>query len=493
MHVAHLPFHVTITGMPQGLGANPIVVTIELLLAAYFIVVNGIDFALIAIAFWSMPRFLRVGAADALRRVALPFARPVSVLLPVHNEAAAVVDVVRSLLRLRYPVLEVVVINDGSTDETLALLVKAFELTPIFEAGYQAIRTKPVRGRYRSLKHPELRVVDKENGGKGDALNAGVNESRYPLLLTGDGDSVYVPDALEQMIQPFLEDPLTIACGAGLRVLNEAKLVDGVPVPEGMPRNLIVRFQILEYLRGALTSRFAWAPINGLMSISGACGLWTKEIVVGAGGFSSNTIWEDMEMTVRVHHYMLDRRQPYRIAFVPAAVCWTTVPETLRALQDQRIGWHRHISETMWHHRNLVFSRRGGVPGWVALPAIALMEWLSPVWLFSGITFLIVAGWLGILSIDAQLALLALVFSLTILKVASAFLLDEVSYRTRRLSEIWSLFMAAFVEQFGYRQLVAVYHLIGIAKFFARRPIRGRTSDIPSWRDPPYRPVISGS
>ncbi len=493
MHALHLPFHVTITGMPQGLGAHPVVVTIELLLAAYFIVVNGIDFSLIAIALWNMPRFLRVGAADALRRVTLPFARPVSVLLPVYNEAVAVVDVVRSLLRLRYPTVEVIVINDGSTDGTLELLVKAFALTPIFEAGYQAVRTKPVRGRYRSVKHPELRVIDKENGGKGDALNAGVNEARYPLLLTGDGDSVYLPDALEQMIQPFLEDPRTVACGAGLRILNEAELVDGVPIPKSLPPNFILRFQILEYLRSALTSRFGWAPINGLMSISGACALWTKDIIVGAGGFSANTIWEDMEMTVRVHHYMRDRRQPYRIAFVPAAVCWTTVPETLRALQDQRIGWHRHITETIMHHRNLAFSRRGGMAGWVALPAVALTEWLSPIWLVGGIAFMIAAAWLGILSVNAQVALLALVFSLTILKSATAFLLDEVSYRTRRLGEVWSLFLTALVEQIGYRQLLAVWHLIGIVKFFARRPIRGRTSDIPSWRDPPYRPVISSS
>lgn len=493
MHAVHLPFHVTITGVPQGLGAHPVVVTIELLLGAYFIVVNAIDFSLIAIALWNMPRFLQVGAADALRRVTLPFARPVSVLLPVYNEAAAVVDVVRSLLRLRYPTMELVVINDGSTDETLQLLEKAFELTPIFEAGYQAIRTKPVRGRYRSTKYPELRVVDKENGGKGDALNAGLNEARYPLLLTGDGDSVYLPGALEQMIQPFLEDPRTVACGAGLRILNEAELVDGVPVPKALPRNLIVRFQILEYLRSALTSRFGWAPINGLMSISGACGLWTKDIVVGAGGYLANTTWEDMEMTVRVHHYMRERRQPYRIAFVPAAVCWTTVPDNLHALQGQRIGWHRHITETIMHHRNLMFSRRGGVAGWVALPAIALIEWLSPIWMIGGLAFMIVAAWLGILSVYAQVALLALVFSLTILKSASAFLLDEVSYRTRRLSEVWSLFLTAFLEQIGYRQLLAVWHLIGMVKFFARRPIRGRTTEIPSWSDPPYRPVISSS
>jgi len=289
-------------------------------------------------------------------------------------------------------------------------------------------------------------------------------------------------------MQPFLEDARTVACGAALRILNGAEVVGGVPVQRELPRSLIVRFQVLEYLRAALTSRFGWAPLNGLMSISGACGLWRKEIVVGAGGFAANTIWEDMEMTVRVHHYMRARRRPYRVAFVPEGVCWTKVPETLAELRDQRIGWQRHITETIHGHRNLLFRPFSGIAGWFALPAIVLTEWLAPLWLLLGLAFLVVAGWLGILSVEAQIALLAMVFALTILKMAVAFLLDEVSYRTYRLHDIWSLFLASMLEQLGIRQLVALWNAVGIVKFYARRPIRGRTAGIASWRDRPYRP-----
>lgn len=482
--------HVSITGLPGGLSASAWVVSVEILLFLYFIVVNAIDFTLIVGAMRRLPNFVRVGEADSLRDATLPYATPVSIILPAYNEEEHILNVVRSLEAIRYPNYEIIIVNDGSTDATLKILQDAYELVPIPQARYVRFQTSAVRGMYRSAKLPILRVIDKQNGGKGDALNAGINESRYPLFFAADGDSLYTPDVLEQMIQPFLRDPKTVGCGAGLRIVNGADLSGPVPVQKRLPRNLLVRFQIIEYLRAGLNSRFGWAPFNGIMCLSGACALWKKDVVIDAGGYATTTIWEDAEMTVRVHHYMRAMGQPYVINFVPAGVCWTSVPETLAELAKQRISWHRHITEAIHRHRNMLFRPKTGLVGCLALPAYVFNEWLAPMWLFLGLCFMLVAGFLGILSWQAQLALLTVVFSLTVLKMAMAFMLDEVSYRTYGMHDVWALFGAAILEQIGYRQLQAVWNFTGMLQFYFKRPIRGKREGIAGPADPPYQPII---
>lgn len=464
---------------------------IEAILFTYFLLANVIDFALILASWRALPRFMRLGTADTIRDMTMSFAPPVSVILPAYNEGEQIVPVTQSLLAMRYPQFEIVIVNDGSTDDTIDRLTAQYGLVPVPQGRYARFRTKAVRAVYRSTKYPNLRVLDKVNGGKGDSLNAGINESRFPLLLMTDGDSIYAADTLEQMIQPFLDDPTTVGCGAGIRALNEAQVIDGKPVRKSLPRNLLIRFQIIEYLRAGLASRFAWAPLNGIMCISGACALWKKDAIVGAGGYATNTVWEDAEMTVRVHHYMRSSRRRYRIAFVPAGMCWTTVPDTLRALRLQRTSWHRHISEAVSKHRNMLFGKGMGVAGWFALPAYVMFEWLAPVWLLAGIAFVAITAGLGVLSWEAQAALLLAVFSLTWLKMALAFLLDELSYRTHSPGEICALFVAALLEQAGYRQLLALWSIAGMLQFYARRPIRGRAHEILRATDPPYRPALS--
>ncbi len=484
----HWP-HIAVTGMPAGLSANPVIVSIEVLLFAYFLIANAIDFTLIMVAMRRLPEFIKLGHADTLRSTTLPYASPVSILLPAYNEENHILGVVQSLLKVRYSQFELIVINDGSSDSTLQLLQDAYALVPVTQARYVRFKTKNVREIYRSTICPNLRVIDKQNGGKGDALNAGINESRYPLFFAADGDSLYTPDLLEQMIQPFIQDSATVGCGAGLRILNGATMVNGEPERKKLPRNVLVLFQMVEYLRATLNSRFGWAPLNGIMCISGACALWKKDVVVRAGGYSTDTIWEDAEMTIRVHHYMRAMRQRYNIAFVPAGVCWTLVPETMAELASQRVSWHRHISEAISRHRNMLFHRHSGVVGWLALPAYVFNEWLSPLWLLLGFIFLAVAGILGILSWQAQFALFTMVFALTVLKMAMAFLLDEVSYRTYGMGSVWTLFIASMLEQFGYRQIMAIWNLQGLLQFYLKRPIRGRTHDIASPADPPYQPA----
>jgi cellulose synthase/poly-beta-1,6-N-acetylglucosamine synthase-like glycosyltransferase len=462
-------------GLQQDLAAHPAVIAIEIVLFLYFLLVNVIDFALIVASLRALPGFMKLNRSGALKEAVKAYPTPVSVLLPVYNEQEHVVSVIRSLLSMQYAQFEIIVINDGSTDKTLDTIAKEFQLIPVPEGRYIGLQTKPVHTVYRSKLYKNLRVLDKENGGKGDALNAGLNEARYPLILAADGDSLYAANTLEQMMQPFAEDHDTVGCGAAIRIMNDRK-------------NLLVRFQIAEYLRAALNSRFAWAPVNGIMCISGACAMWKKDVVVSAGGYLTNTVWEDAEMTVRVHHYMRASGRPYRIAFVPEALCWTHAPETLGDLRRQRISWHRHITETVSRHRTLLLRPKSGVIGWFALPAYVLTEWFAPVWLLLGLAFVIATSVMGILSIQAQLVLLAVVFAFTVLKMAMALILDEVSYRSYTLRDVWGLFAIGMLEQIGYRQLLSLWSLAGIFSFYFKLPIRGERRGVMSPFEAPYRP-----
>lgn len=495
---SHLPWpiHVTITGVPGGFGNNPAVLVTELLLLLYFIIVNSVDLMTITLAMIHLPKEMRLNSADALRHSMTEYAMPVSILLPAFNESEYIEKAVRSLLQMRYPRHEVIVINDGSTDSTMEVLIKAFDLIEFKESQYVKFKTAPTKATYRSADFPNLRVIDKDNGGKGDALNAGINLARYPLLFTCDSDTVYAMDGLERMVQPFLYDMTTVACGANIGVLNETQLTedDERPYHESLPRNPLVRVQVLEYLRAFLTSRAGWAPINALTVISGACGLWKKDAVVGAGGFPIDTVWEDLEMTVRLHHYMRGLGRRYKIAFIATPICWTNVPDNLVHLQRQRISWHRHLSEAVSIHRGLFFHPRGGVMGWLGFPYLVIGEWLAPVWLLGGLAFLISCALSGTLSMDAQIALVFLVLSLTLVKAAAALLLDELSFKTHQLDIVWGLFVTGILEQLGFRQLVAIWSLKGMIDFFLERPIRGKPPGAATWRTKydPKAPFAAG-
>lgn len=479
--------HISITGVPGGLGGNPAILTTEVLLFAYFLFSNIIDIITLAVAIVDLPREMRLASGDVLRRSLMSYAAPVSVLLSAYNEEEAVASTVQTLLAMRYPEKEVIVVNDGSTDGTLEELKKAFDLVPFELPPYVKFKTQPIRGGYRSRSHHNLRVIDKENGGKSDSLNAAINVASSPLIFVADADTVYAPDTLEEMALPFLQDARTVATGAQIGILNESTMRDGRAVHDQLPRSMLVRFQILEYLRAFLATRAGWAPINGLLIISGACGLWKKDVVVEAGGFAVDTEWEDLEMTVRLHHMLRAKHRPYRIAYVAKPVCWTSAPQRLAALQRQRISWHRHLTEVAAIHRRLAF-RRPGIVEWMAFPNFLLVEWLGPVFVLGGLTFAVVCAALGILSVQAQLALLVLVFGLALLKAAGALLLDEVSFRGHRLRVAWGLFWAAILELIGFRQLIAVWNLIGIGAFLTKQPIRGMRKDTAGPLRPPYKP-----
>lgn len=393
---------------------------------------------------------------------------PVSLLIPAYNEEATVVATVRSLLQLNYSHFEIVVINDGSSDRTLEELKKAFDLRVFPEVVRRRLATQPIRGVYRSGTYPELKVIDKVNGGKADALNAGINAAQCPLFCALDADGVLRPDSLQRITRPFQDDPRTVAAGGIIRVANGCDVVNGWLVRAGVSRRPLAVLQVVEYCRAFLFGRLGWNPVNGLLVISGAFGVFHKETVIEVGGYRRNTIGEDMELVVRLHRILSRTERPYRIVFSPEPVCWTEAPEHLSILRSQRVRWQRGLCESLWLNRELLCSRRGGWAGWVAFPFALLYDCLSPIVEAFGWVYFLGGLIAGVVGWDFALAFLLVNIAFGTLLSVSSLLLDEISHHTYpRLRQIVLLLGAATIENLGYRQMTAYWRLLGMAHWAA--------------------------
>ena len=439
----------------------------------YFLVLNGLYLFLTTLAWRDMGSELRARRYLALDEVfRSPLTPGVSVIVPAFNEQTVIVDSVRSLLALRYPRHEVVVVSDGSTDRTIAVLEEEFDLAPVRVALRNGISTAAVRATHVSRTHPHLLVVDKENGGRSDALNAGVNAARNPYVCVIDADSMLEPDALLKVSKPILDDPqLLAATGGTIRIVNSCRVDYGRVVDVRAPRSRLATIQVLEYLRAFLVARVGWSSLNALGIISGAFGLFHRSLVEAAGGYWKDTVGEDFELTIRIHRHLRERGEPYRIGFVSDPVCWTEVPEQFSTLSRQRRRWQRGLWEGVRRHRRMIGNPRYGVVGLVAMPYFLIFEFLSPVFALTGLLITVVWWILGGLSTFYFIAFLLVSIGLGLLQTTAALALEEFNYhRYHRRRDVARLLAYAVFENLGYHQLHDVWRAIGYLDI-----VRGKT------------------
>jgi cellulose synthase/poly-beta-1,6-N-acetylglucosamine synthase-like glycosyltransferase len=392
-----------------------------------------------------------------------------SLLVPAYNEAETIVESVRSLLTLRYADYEIIVVNDGSLDATLVRLVGAFDLRRVERVATSSITTAPVRRVYRSRRHPNLLVVDKANGGKADALNAGLNYARGAIFCAMDADTLLEPDALARVARPFLEDASTVAVGGIVRVANGCRVEGGSIEDIRLPDRILPRFQVLEYLRAFLASRVGWDALGATMIISGAFGAFRRSMVDAVGGFDTRSVGEDMELVVRLHRHCRDNGIPYRITFIPDPVAWTEAPDKLTQLASQRNRWQRGLAQVILRHRGMIGRPRYGLPGMVALPYFVAFELLGPVVELAGWIAFLVAVVLGVASLQYVAVFLLLAVFLGSAFSVAAVALEELSFRRyRRFSDLIRLLGLALVESFGYRQLSTYWRMRGLVSAMRR-------------------------
>jgi len=442
-------------------------VLISAIIIALGFIQNLIYAVQLGIAYWALRHRPPVSKVQRLWGLYSDITMPISLLVPAYNEEVSVVSSVRSLLALHYPVFDIIVVNDGSQDGTLSALIEAFELRPIQRAYEQEVRHAPIRGIYGSPHHADLIVVDKENGGKSDALNAGINLSRRPLFCAMDADSIVESDALLRTVQPFLEDPDRVAAvGATIRVVNGCTVREGRVMELGLPKAMLPLFQIVEYLRAFLMARIAWSELRTLTLISGAFGLFRRQVAVAVGGFSHDTVGEDLELILKIHRYMLEHRADYLISYIPEPVCWTEVPTTLGELGRQRARWQRGALEAFFKHKRMLFNPRYGRVGMLGFGNILIVDVIGPPIELIGY-FLIPALWaLGLLSLAYFLAFLALAFIFGVFVSVSSLILEELELRrVPRPSDLLILTGTAVLENFGYRQINNFWRVVGWWQF----------------------------
>ena len=381
------------------------------------------------------------------------FFKPVSILVPAYNEEKVIVPSVQSLVDLEYPEFEVIVAADGATDNTVGVLIEAFDLIEIPRAYRVVVPTQPVRRVLRSIRYPNLFVVDKENGGKADTVNAAFNLASYPLVCSIDADSILDGRALARATRLFAEDDDIIAVGGTVRPLNGAELRNGTVWDLRAPKRWVERLQVLEYARAFFTARAAWSRLNCLMIISGAFGIFRRDAVEAIGGWWTGTVADDMEIVVRLHRHHRLLRKPYRIITSPDPVCWTEVPSSLKALRRQRNGWQRGLWEVLLRHKSMFMNPRYGRIGLVAIPFLWIFEALAAFVELSGYVYVAVALPLGLLNVPFAVMFMALAVLYAILLSELAMGVETLLLsRYERTACRLRLFASAFIEFAGYRQ-----------------------------------------
>lgn len=417
------------------------------------------------ISYFALRNHLRRNSFINFRSIlSSPLSPPVSLIAPAFNEESNIVDNVRSLLSIHYPKYEVVIVNDGSKDSSLQKLVEAFHLEAVSFAVNYKIACKEIKAIYKS-RNPAYRnliVVDKVNGGKADALNSGINIASGKYIACIDVDCVLEPDSLLRMVKPFMDESKTkvIASGGVIRIANSCRIENGRLIEIRLPEQLLPRFQVLEYIRAFLLGRMAWGRMNGLLLISGAFGLFDKEIVIACGGYDHKTVGEDMELVVRMRSYMTSFKQKYKVTFIPDPLCWTEAPYNYKILGRQRNRWTRGTIETLRFHKKMFFNPSFGILGLVSYPYWFFFEWLAPLIEFCGVLYCLLLAAFGDLSLYIFLLLLGCVYTFAMVVSTFAIWVDQQTYRQYREPFAHTrLFVTALLEPLWFHPFV-VWHAV---------------------------------
>ncbi len=395
----------------------------------------------------------------------------VTVLAPAYNEGLSIIMNVRSLLTLNYPLFEIVLINDGSTDDSLAQLVREFELVSVDFAYDAKIKTRPVTAIYKS-KNPaysKLTVIDKENGkSKADAVNAGINIASFNYFVCTDVDCILDKDALLKLLKPVLEEPSkrVIATGATLRIANSCEIDNGVVIRMKPPRQLLPRFQEMEYVRAFVLGKMGWSYINCVPNVSGGLGLFDKEVAIKAGGYDPQSFGEDMELMVRMARYSCDNGIDYAIRYIPETLCWTEAPATVQVFMRQRTRWARGLAQLMYSHFKMLFNPRYGRAGLITFPYNFFFELLAPIVEITGIIYYIYLIVSGHVNLPYALILMVFVYTYSIMITTAAILWDQIAFRNYRTwKEVFYLCSTAFMEFLLYHPLIVIFSLRGYYYF----------------------------
>lgn len=441
--------------------------TVDNVILVYSFMITGGYVILWLIAGYYLNRYMKeTRSVDYQKIINSPIAPEISVIAPCYNEAQSIVANIRALLNLQYNNYDVIIVNDGSTDDSLERAIAAYELKKVSYYIYERLDTQPIRGIYRSTNksYHNLMVIDKENGGKADALNVGLNASRKPYVVCLDVDSIIEHDALLKLAQPYMHNhkKKLIAVGGVVHVANSCKVEKGRLIQRRVPDRLFPRIQVLEYTRAFMIGRIAWSHMNGLLIISGAIGMFDREVVLQCGGYLSETVGEDMELVVRMRRYMYEKGIKHKVKYLPDPLLWTEVPDTRKTLGRQRNRWIRGTMDTLFLHKKLFFNPKYGALGMLGYPYWFFFEWLAPIVEFLGFTYFVIMAVIGLVNWPLFLTILLFIYLFALSFSFFSILYDELTFHPyQNPRENLQLFLSAMVEPFIYHPLVVYWNIMG--------------------------------
>ncbi len=443
-----------------------VVLVAEWLIFIYALTISAFYLVLAVFSIWAIRGHMKKNYfVDHRELLGSPLVPSISLIAPAYNESLTIIDNVKSLLAIQYSNFEVLIVNDGSKDDSMEKMIQAFNLVKVPFHVVEKVKTKPVRGIYKSTNRAfkRLTIIDKENGGKADALNVGLNVSDKRLVACIDVDCIIEPDALLKMVKPFMEETdHVIASGGVVRIANSCEVEEGRLVKVNLPENRLARFQVLEYLRAFLLGRMAWSKMDGLLLISGAFGMFDREIALAAGGYYTKTVGEDMELVVRMRTYMVRHKRPYKVTYIPDPLCWTEAPANNAILSRQRNRWARGTFEVLKLHRYLFFNPTYKVMGLISYPFWFFFEWMAPFVEMLGLLYFLFLWIFGSIWWLNFLGLLTMVFCFAIFISTFALMAEEFSYfKYTSRKDTWKMLLTILLEPFIYHPKTTFWSLKG--------------------------------
>lgn len=385
---------------------------------------------------------------------------PVSIIVPAHNEEVTIISTIESLLHLDYKLYEIIVVDDGSKDKTLQKVIDHYNLKKVKKVVKRSLDTKKVLNYYEGKRKVNIVLVEKENGGKADALNAGINASSNPYVLTIDADSILQKDSLTKIVKPVMEDASVIAAGGVIKLSNGLTFKDGEVYKYELPKSYLEMIQTLEYDRTFLAGRTIFDLYNGNLIISGAFGLFNKQMVIDVGGYLTNTVGEDMELVLRLHDFCITNKIDYKIKYVTDAICYTQAPDKLKDFKRQRKRWHTGLIQSLNLHKNMFFSPKHGLLGTFSFLYYFVYELLAPLTETIGLVFIFISYFLEIINIKFMFIYLAIyimfctIFSITVFFNRTYTIFDRITIKS-----FLKVVFYSFIENIGFRQLVNYFRL----------------------------------
>jgi cellulose synthase/poly-beta-1,6-N-acetylglucosamine synthase-like glycosyltransferase len=475
----------------------------------YFVALNSSYLLLVVIATLDVGRLhRRVNAYAHDDMFANPLTPPITIIVPAHNEENVIVESVRAMLALEYSEYEVIVVDDGSTDATFARLQEAFDLQRVHRVVPGQVRTiGEITGTYAPVSGEPLLVVRKVSAGlRADAVNAGLDLARYPLVCMVDADSILETTALVAIAKPFVDDPgRVVAAGGVINIANGSSVYRGGIEDARHGRSWLARIQSVEYTRSFLLGRIGWSRLGSLLIISGAFGLFRRDVLLEFGGLDPKSLGEDAELVTSIHEHMRKAKRDYRVVLVPDSTCCTELPETFSQLATQRRRWSRGLAQLVRKHRKMIGRPRYWPIGVVGLPYYIAFELLGPIVEVGGVVLLGAGLLTGVVTWWFALAFAIFAVGYGLVVSCCALTIEELSFhRYRRWTDLQRSFLAAVAENFGYRQLHAWWRLRGLVDevrgketawgAMVRRGFDQAVSEVPAARvsqDAPAAPVGS--